>query len=490
MRGRLTYLRLFRLSASSFFALALVALAILSASAEDVGTSTYRGPDFTIACPGGWTVSGSDSENNVNGSLSLVGPRDRLTLSWIRDPGMDPEEILDQIEKAYNSGDVKVLSSEPGEMKMKDQAAKTLNLDCEFNGNAAGKLFAVWNSSRSDRLFLASLSSCGDGDSGSLALFKELVASFADLGDREHAMLGPKPLDGAWPPVLGDLLSSYHYKETRTLPGRTVHVQVGFELSPQDGSYVLDSWEELWTDPPKMAAARAGTVAQILQQAGYEARLAQASGEIAVAVLDPSKKWLQVSVNPASPERMVGVLANGTWDAVMYRDFADLAQDNGIFEGFDPDRLVQKDCEGSRYVELKAMAQTDQSWLDGLREMLESYDYDKYYEENVFDCSNTAQICWSALQQKGYDARLMMTYSGHPLDPHMWIVLRYPGQADGYVALETANTDETKRLVHLGRVVEDAAYLKGIMYNSSMQFSRLHPEEGMNLSSASIFLSS
>ncbi|VVB72992.1 Uncharacterised protein [uncultured archaeon] len=294
-------------------------------------------------------------------------------------------------------------------------------------------------------------------------------------------MLGPKMLDGPWPLVLGDLLSSYHYREDRTLPGRTVHVQVGFELSPQDGIYVLDSWEELWTDPPETAAARASAVAQILQQAGYDARLAQARGEIAVAVLDPSKKWLHISVNPASPERMVGVLANGTMEAVMYSDFADLAQDNGIVESFDLDRMVQKDCETSRYVELKAMAKTDQSWLEGLREALASYDYDKYYEENVFDCSNTAQICWSVLQQKGYDARLMMTYGGHPLDPHMWIVVRYPGEADGYVAVETANTDENKRLVHLGRLVEDAAYLQGIMYNSSIQFSRLHPEEGMNL---------
>jgi len=476
-------LRLFRFAASSFFALALFALALLPAGvhAEDIDLSTYHDPDFTIDYPAGWTVSGSESVSHVSGSLRTAGPCDRLTLSWIRDPGMDPKEILDQIEKAYNSGDVKVLSSEPGEMKMKDQAAKTLNLAYEFNGNAAGKLFAVWNSSRSDRLFLASFSSCNDSARSNLALFKELVASFADLGIREHAMLGPKPLDGAWPQVLGDLLSSYHYKEIRTLPGRTVHVKVGFELSPQDGSYVLDSREELWTDPPETAAARAGAVAQILQQAGYDARLAQARGEIAVAVLDPSKKWLHVSVNPASPERMVGVLANGTMEAVMYRDFADLAQDNGIVKGFDLDRLVQKDCEVSRYVELKAMAETNQSWLDGLREGLESYDYDKYYEENVFDCSNTAQICWSVLQQKGYDARLMMTYKGHPLDPHMWIVVRYLHERGGYVAVETANTDENKRLVHLGRLVEDAAYLKGIMYNSSLQFSRLHPEEGMNL---------
>jgi len=483
VRGHLFYLRLFRFTASSFFALALFALALLPAGAEDVDVSTYHGPDFTIACPAGWTASGSDSGNHVSGSLRLVGPCDRLILSWIRDPGMDLEEILDQIEKAYDGGDVKVLSSERGEMMMKDQSAKTLNLAYEFKGYGSKKFFAVWNSSRSDRLFLASLSGCNGSDSGNLALFEELVTSFVDLENRDLAKLGPRPSEGAWPVVLGDLLSSYHYKEIRTLPGRTVRVQVKFKLSPQNGGYILDSWEELQMDQPETAAARAGAVAQILQQAGYEARLVQRGGEIAVAVLDPSKKWQQVSVNPASPERTVGVLANGTWEALMYRDFADLAEDNGIVEGFDLDKLVQKDCEPSRYAELKAPAETNQSWLDGLREVLDSYDYDKYYEENVFDCSNTAQICWSLLQQKGYDAKLMMSYKGHPLDPHMWVVVKTPYEAERFVAVETANTDENKRLVHLGRVVTDAAYFKGIMYNSSAQFSRLHPEEGMGLGS-------
>jgi len=60
-------------------------------------------------------------------------------------------------------------------------------------------------------------------------------------------------------------------------------------------------------------------------------------------------------------------------------------------------------------------------------------------------------------------------------------VVRYPYEVDGYVAVETANTDEKKRLVHLGKVVTDAAYLEGVMYNSSAQFSRLHPVEGMGL---------
>jgi hypothetical protein len=61
----------------------------------------------------------------------------------------------------------------------------------------------------------------------------------------------------------------------------------------------------------------------------------------------------------------------------------------------------------------------------------------------------------------------------------MWVVVKYPNEADRYVAVETANTDPSKKLVHLGKIVEDSDYFKGIMYNSSAQFSGMHPEEGM-----------
>jgi hypothetical protein len=35
--------------------------------------------------------------------------------------------------------------------------------------------------------------------------------------------------------------------------------------------------------------------------------------------------------------------------------------------------------------------------------------------------------------------------------------------------------------VHLGKIVNDSDYFQGIMYNSSAQFSRMHPEEGIRL---------
>ena len=73
----------------------------------------------------------------------------------------------------------------------------------------------------------------------------------------------------------------------------------------------------------------------------------------------------------------------------------------------------------------------------------------------------------------------MLSYKGHPLEEHMWVVVEAPNEKGRYVAIETANVDENKRLVNLGRVVSDEAYFRGIMYNTSEQFSRLHPEEGI-----------
>jgi hypothetical protein len=61
----------------------------------------------------------------------------------------------------------------------------------------------------------------------------------------------------------------------------------------------------------------------------------------------------------------------------------------------------------------------------------------------------------------------------------MWVVVRYPYEADRYLAVEATNTDRNQTLHSLGRVLVKEEYYKGVMYNSSLQFSRLHPEEGM-----------
>jgi hypothetical protein len=471
-----------------------------SAAANSDDSDLFSGLDFAFKIPDGWTVS-APTGGTVAGNLSLTGSCARISLNWSRDPGMNLREILNQIQGAYDGDGVKILSSELGERSSEGSRVETLHLVYEFNDYRTEKRFAIWNSSKSDRLFLASLSACSNIDNddsdndnakvdsandtannsynkdNNIALFDGFVDSFSDVGKGEIAKLRATPPAGAWGIVLGDLLSSYHYEDAKTLSGRTVRVSVLHTLTPQNGIYVVDSQEAILVEPQVVAATRAGAVQEILKQAGYDARLVQMGGEMAVSVRDPSGGWQKVSINPTAPERMIGVQANGTEEALVYTDLAQLAAANGITDKIDMDSIVQEDCEPSIFVELKAPEEASQSWLDNLTDVLNSYDYGKYYEANVFDCSNTAQIAWSLLQQKGFDARLMMSYDGHPLDPHMWVVVKYPNEADRYVAVETANTDSSKKLVHLGKILNDSDYFQGIMYNSSVQFSRLHPEE-------------
>jgi hypothetical protein len=495
-----------------FFSFFLAALSLLvlnflcSCSCADGGAKGFDEMGFSFQYPAEWSVrsdsNGHSNEDNeegnsqASGKLEFVGPCICFSINWTRDPGMSPDTILDQIEKTYDNEEVKILSSERGEVSMKGdrKQAKVMSLSYELKGCRSAKRFAIWNSSRSDRLFLASISSSGcspklDQSTGtvSAALFDSLIASFTDREERTQLTLGPKSKDEAWTLVLGDLLSSYHYSQPETLPARVARIQVLHTLSPINGTYHLDSQEMIRVDLPSDAALRAGSVQSLLLQAGYDARLAQRSGEIGVAVKDPSGRWQLVSVNPAKPEKSVGVLANGTREALIYDSLMELADENrmdikGLNPGngdLDTGKLMQKDCEPSRYVELRQPSDIDESWREDLQKVLENYDYDKRYQENVFDCSNTAQICWSILQGKGYDARLMMSWKGHPLGPHLWVVVLYPYEEGRYVAVETANTDGDMKLVHLGRVVEDSDHYRGIMYNSSAQYSRLHPEEGM-----------
>jgi hypothetical protein len=495
----------------SFF-LALSSLLVLnflcSCSYADDSTKSFNDMGFSFQYPAEWSVRSAsdghgreDEEGNSQapGKLELVGPCVRFSLNWTRDPGISPETILGQIEKTYDSEEVKVLSSKRGTIIMGSAGAgagagalaeaEVMSLSYEFKCSRSAKRFAVWNSSISDRLFLASISSSGcnsesEQSTAGAALFDSLVASFSDSGERgrEQLTLGPKSKDEAWTLLLGDLLSSHHYSQAKTLPARVARVQVLHTLLPVNGTYQLDSQETIRVDLPSDAALRAGSVQSLLMQEGYGARLAQRSGEIGVAVKDPSGRWQLVSVNPAKPEKSVGVLANGTREALIYESLEELADENRMdLDNLDLDtgKLMQKDCEPSRYVELTRPSKVNESWQENLKKVLDGYDYDERYQENVFDCSNTAQICWSILQGKGYDARLMMSWKGHPLGPHLWVVVPYPYEEGRYVAVETANTDGSMKLVHLGKVVADNDHYRGIMYNSSAQYSRLHPEEGM-----------
>ncbi|HSD57860.1 MAG TPA: hypothetical protein VLB04_06730, partial [Methanotrichaceae archaeon] len=197
----------------SLFALNVLCL---DSSADD-DVKKFDDMGFSFQYPAEWAVhSASDGQGHEDeegnsraaGKLELDGPCVRFSINWTRDPGISPETILGQIEKTYDSGEVKVLSSERGEVSMKGERARVMSLSYELKGCSSAKRFAVWNTSRSDRIFLASISrSAGcspelEQSTASAALFDSLVASFSDGGEREQLMLGPKSKDEAWTLVL------------------------------------------------------------------------------------------------------------------------------------------------------------------------------------------------------------------------------------------------------------------------------------------------
>lgn len=479
----------------SLFALFLsLPFSLPIAWAEDLsGYKSGSGIEFSFDLPQDWIVA--ESGGYGAGNMSINTSDACILLTWMRDPGIEPEKILDNVGKTYSGDEIKILSSERGQIWMESQEvkAKTLDLEYKLTDYRSRDLFAVWNSSRSDRLFFAYLSSYRDNYTRSSETFKQVLESFADLGGREVLM--PEAVSGqsglhvagnaagsAWTMVLSDLLASYSYKDAANLPPRNIHLQTRRSLHTFNGTYLISTEETLLIDQPELAAARAGAVQDLLSRNGYETRLIQDGGNIWIAVRNPSGWWQSVSINPKDPKRMVGVLVGDGCSGIVYENISDLAKDN-LMSFRDSDRgsgiIVQKDCEPSRYVELKQPSVKNQSWIGGLQDILDSRDYRQIYRENVFDCSNTSQICWSILQGEGYDVRLMMSYKGHPLDPHMWIVVRYPYETERYVAVEATNTNKGKKLLHLGKIATDGDHYNGIMYNSSAQFSRLHPEEGM-----------
>jgi hypothetical protein len=454
---------------------------LIIAHAQDY--EQFRDLGVSLDYPASWRLSSLGG--SATGGSSIMGSCSGIYLNWSRDPGIPPEEILDQIRRTYDSEEVTVTAWKHGAIAVQGQRAAALELTYSFRGYMAQKRFVAWNSSLSDRLFLASLSGCQEEAGQASKTYEHVLASFRDTEEREMVSLAPRPKDEVWATVLRDLLCSYHYLDARTLPPKKISLEVVHILQPFQGSYLLQTQDSLRADAPTTAARRAGALQQMLQREGYRAMLAERSGKVEVAVLDPGGSWQPLSINPSSPERAVGVLVDEGGEAVPYQSLRDLAEDNQMqIDDVGVEEVMQKDCQPSRYVVLRHPAEIDPSWMEDLNRALDELEFSQSYLENVFDCSNTSQIVWSVLEGKGYQVRLMMSYKGHLLDPHLWVAVVYPYQRESYVAVETATTDQAsigpgKRLVHLGRVTTEDKYYTGIMYNSSQQYSRLHPEEGM-----------
>lgn len=454
---------------------------IESSSISYNSLSVYRNTDLSLEYPKEWTVSAFGERSA--GNISILSRDTFIFLTWTRDPGVEPERILDQVRKVYSGGEIGILSSAHSQMRLRGENASVLDLYYSLGKYGARKRFAVWNSSVSDRLFFATLSSRNESYNLSTLAFDHLLETFSDMPHRKATKLEQRTAKGdAWSIVLGDLLSSYSYKDTSALLSRKVHLETIHSLVPLNGAYQLSSKDEINVDLPLAAAVRASAVQDLLNKYGYKTMLLQRGGNIWVVVQDPLGSWQLVSLNPREPERMIGVPIDTGDEGIVYRNISELTEDNLMRFDFGIDnssKIIHKDCEPSKYVELRRPSSENKSWLEDLQKFLESYDYSQSFRENVFDCSNTSQICWSILQGKGYDARIMISYNGHPLDSYMWVVVRYPYEAESYVAIDATITDKNEKLIHLGRITMKDDHYKGIMYNTSAQFSWLHPEEGM-----------
>jgi hypothetical protein len=469
------------------------------------GTDFYNDPSFNISYPEGFNISASGGY--PSGNLAIYGPSSRFSLTWVRDPGVEPSKYLGQIADAYKSKQVTVISKEKLTIPLKLSNASALNLTYSFEGYQSSRWLAAWRSNASDRLFYASI--CNpDGGAGCFEIFQSILSSFVEMDREDVVSLQPRvTTKDAWAILLQDLLASYHYTDPKVLPPKVVSVRVTHLLSPQWKSYRLSSKENISIEQPDMTLIRPRMIQELLVSRGYNARLVQWRGKVWMAVQDQTSgqagSWQSVSLNPTEPWRTLGALVkpeDGWYCGTVYDDLEELCRGNGIKIEEDNwiayldavntnmslNHYIVKDCDPPIKVELLSPSELNQSWVRDLQAVLDSHDYPEKYQVGVFDCSNTSQICWSLLQGKGYDARLMFSWVGHPLGPHMWVVVSYPDQPGRYIAVEATTADKEMNLIHMGKVKLGEEYYKGIMYNTSAQYSRLHPEEGMGLVPQSI----
>jgi len=403
-------------------------------------------------------------------------------MTWMRDPGADPEELLHLLERAYKGSSLKVKSADFDEIAVGNMIGASLEMQYSFQGHEAEKRFAAWRSDPSDRLFVASCQSSNGGDRSEVEkCFKSALETFYDR-DAMRSLPSREVNRDAWSRVLQDVLSSRSYARPVPLPAGSVSIQVYFTGGLEDDVYQIVSEDVFTVRMPEEVYVRPAAVQEFLQNQGYQVCLVQNRGRVSLAVIDPQGYARAVSVSVAQPQRMVGVLledGGSDWlKGTVYSDLEKMATANSLHLSIPPGYLEER-CQPSRYVELSmAKEDLDPEWVDCLARLLQGHSYTDYYQDNVFDCSNTSQICWAILRQNGYDSRLMVSYQGHPLEDHMWVVVRVPGSEERYLAVE-ATTTRGREIPVLGRIERKEQYYYGVMYDTSVQYSMLHPEDGM-----------
>lgn len=418
-----------------------------------------QAPGFSIVI-GNATVHG----NEGSGVLTSEDPCARFNLFWFRDVGVGPEIYIDAIQDLYTGNGLAIESRRSFRSRIRDIDVRSLDINYSFAGYSARKTFAVWYSPATDRTYIASMESCsGDGET-----LLNILRTISEES-RSVTLVARRSRNDTWSLLLSDLLSSWRYAEPSHLTGGQFLIHTNHTVSEKG----IRSYDGIDVSFPQDLFMRPAAVFYLLKGAGYIPVIIQRQGSVWIAVKD-GDGWQAISLNPLNPDRAVGVqvFEDEWYKGIIYNDPEELAAANSI-NPIVPDGYIVRRCEPSRYVSLEMDNSTDRSDLE---RVLKEHVYRYRYSESRFDCSNASQVCWSFLKGMGYDAYLMVGAKDHPLGEHMWVVVRTDR---GYIAIETAVVGSARNFVDLGSIRSDADYYRGVMYNSSVHYSLLNPEEGM-----------
>jgi len=460
----------------------------MNSSPGDCGNRT-RGANFSIQLPAGWTAAASG--DRIDGNLILEGNCARAFMGWFEDFGVDPEILLRQVVRAYRSGSLRftVLEAEPGgAVEVDGQRGSTLNIYCIYGGQASQKRLVAWSSPSSGRIFYASFWSCSDLWEENLEEFEAVLASFRDEPFEGYAVLEPRSatFDG-WGTVLRETLQSYHLERVDDPISPEVTVRVSL-TSRREGGRVDQFASEEIVSSTRGAEVPSGVsfLGSLLVDEGYRAVILRRGGAFWVAVQGPEGRWQAISSTEAE-SRGMGILV-GPEEVEWYRGILVEVTERPepevggwTMEGGEAaaghalslDRTsAVKDCDPPRQVRLAAAEEVNLTWILELEDLLDRYNYS--HQEADPGSFLRAQICWALLEREGQEALLVTGYEGHPLHPRMWVAVTHPGGA--YLAVDPAAGDGG-----LGEIVCGSEYFQGIGYQTSAQYSCLHPDRGLSI---------
>ena len=450
----------------------------------------HVGMGFSFQSPAGWDATSEGNESG--GRIWILGPCARISIHWLEDVGQDPKSCLDQVAKSYRSDSLRlpVLTTERGKTTVDGEDAATLDLYYKYGEYDSVKRMVAWTSPRSGRFFCAAAEVCPQTQDLNLALFDQMLESFSDLSREDYVELVARDsTEDAWGLVLQDVLTSHHYTESAAECQPNVKVELDFKMyRPGDGNDQIISEGEIVLVGGAVDDERQKAAQELILQHGYHAGLIRKHGAVWIVVRGHDGKWQAISPETEDPNRGVGVLVSpgseGWYSGLMYDESEAESETEGETKGREEisrkDRsgvhdLIERDCDPSSHVRLDPQRDVNLVWILGFRDLLDGYHYSRKGER--FDAFNASQICWAILKRDGYDAKIVTGYGGYPLQDHMWVVVKHPGR-EGYVAVETFGGEERDRL---GTISLDKEYYEGIMYETCLQYSWLHPEKGMRL---------